>query len=94
MTAVVATTTPAPIRNRMAYQASVVFLVAAMLIFLGSVFLLGGEEQFKDIKLRLRNQHLERQMKLVEGKVSVARLPLLSRAALQRTHAAARPMWK
>jgi len=86
-----AAVTPAgPIRNRMAYQASIVFLVAAMLIFLGSVFLLGGEEQFKDIKLRLRNQHLERQMKLVEGKVRVVGLRREKRAHAHTR----RPMWK
>ena len=57
------------IRNRTAHAASIVFLVAALIVFLGSVLILGSEEQFHDLKLRLRNQHLERQMQLVEHKV-------------------------
>jgi hypothetical protein len=89
-------------RSRTAHQASIVFVVAACVIFLGSIFLvrrarrlaaphspclqLGGEEEstFHQVRLRLRNQHLERQIDIVAQKASVESALHVRIAALER----------
>jgi len=58
-----------PNRSKAAFRVSMVFVVAATLVFLGSFVLLDSDENtLRDFRLRLRNQHLERQLELVEQK--------------------------